>query len=80
MKGATARALPLVAVTAVLAGGCGGSDGSGTAGEGKLADGKTFTLAYASDPGALEDPPRRSSPTRAARTPAICSPPCQVAA
>ncbi|MEU6674580.1 ABC transporter substrate-binding protein [Streptomyces sp. NPDC046925] len=57
-KGATAharRALPLVAATVVLTAGCGGGSGPGTAaGEGELADGKTFTMAYASDPGNLD--------------------------
>ncbi|MDG4860637.1 ABC transporter substrate-binding protein [Streptomyces sp. T-3] len=57
MRGATAhagRALPLVAALTVLASACGGASGPGTAGEGELADGRTFTTAYASDPGALD--------------------------
>ncbi|MFF1699729.1 ABC transporter substrate-binding protein [Streptomyces sp. NPDC058257] len=48
------RVLPLVAVAALLVSGCGGGSGSGAAGKGELADGKTFTTAYASDPGALD--------------------------
>ncbi|MFE0804254.1 ABC transporter substrate-binding protein [Streptomyces sp. NPDC058812] len=57
MRGATApagRALSLAAATALLAGGCGGGSGSGAGGEGTLADGRTFTTAYASDPGGLD--------------------------
>ncbi|WND39221.1 ABC transporter substrate-binding protein [Streptomyces sp. BB1-1-1] len=57
MRGATApagRALPLVAATALLAGGCGGGSGAGAGAEGEPADGRTFTTAYASDPGGLD--------------------------
>ncbi|WP_329125006.1 ABC transporter substrate-binding protein [Streptomyces sp. NBC_01465] len=51
----TGRALPLVAAVALLTAGCGGASGSGSGGgEGKLANGRTFTTAVASDPGALD--------------------------
>ncbi|MFF1923900.1 ABC transporter substrate-binding protein [Streptomyces sp. NPDC058221] len=57
MRGAAAhagRVLPLVAVTVLLAGGCGGGSGQGAAADGKLVDGGTFTTSYTSDPGALD--------------------------
>ncbi|MEV0094450.1 ABC transporter substrate-binding protein [Streptomyces sp. NPDC050738] len=62
MNGAVRRAgkgLPLVAAATLVVSGCGGSSGSGTAGGGsqKLADGRTFAMAYGSDPGSL-DPAR----------------------
>ncbi|MFE0103571.1 ABC transporter substrate-binding protein [Streptomyces sp. NPDC059009] len=44
----------LVAVAALVVAGCGGTAGSGTAAGGALADGKTFTTSFASDPGTLD--------------------------
>ncbi|MBC9716587.1 ABC transporter substrate-binding protein [Streptomyces sp. TRM66268-LWL] len=47
--------LPLMAVGALVLSGCGGSGGGAGGGqEGELADGRTFTLAYGSDPGTLD--------------------------
>lgn len=47
------RTAALMTVTALVAGGCGGSNGGGE-GAGGPADGRTFTVAYASDPGTLD--------------------------
>ncbi|WP_419999713.1 ABC transporter substrate-binding protein [Streptomyces boninensis] len=48
--------LPVLAVaTTLVATGCGGTSGTSTGtGKGELADGKTFTMAYGSDPGTLD--------------------------
>ncbi|MCX3058182.1 ABC transporter substrate-binding protein [Streptomyces beihaiensis] len=56
MKG-TARRTALATATAAVAallGGCAGGSGASGPGNGELADGKTFTMAYASDPGNLD--------------------------
>ncbi|RFU83925.1 ABC transporter substrate-binding protein [Streptomyces triticagri] len=45
------RATSLATAAALVLGGCGGSSGGG---DGKPADGGTFTMAYASDPGTLD--------------------------
>ncbi|NDZ82497.1 ABC transporter substrate-binding protein [Streptomyces sp. SID10853] len=48
------RVLPLVAAVLLLAAGCAGAPGPDAAGGGTLANGRTFTTSFTSDPGALD--------------------------